>query len=197
MAGKLNPKIRPKLVYLTLHRVEGGRRGVATELVTIHSYKHAVELLRTFFHQPLAWTVCFGFSVCRALTRTRHESRDDSRQWPRNRRDDEPKTAHDLAQILSPGSIAAMATNPLGGRPPCPRCGETELRTLRGEALRATWAEEEGVKWSWRRCTNFSFAGRPVLEATARGRCMLNVLARRVSRHGDIASPHRLHAACV
>ena len=68
-------------------------------------------------------------------------------------RDDEPETAHDLAQILSPGSIAAVATNPLGGRPPCPRCGRTELRTLRGEALRATWAEEEGVKWSWRRCT--------------------------------------------
>ena len=137
-------KAHPMLSTLNLG-VEGGRRGVATELVTIHSYKRAVELLRTFFLQPLAWTVCFGFSVCRALTRTRHESRDDSRQWPRNRRDDEPKTAHDLAQILSPGSIAAMAANPLGGRPFCPRCGRHELRTLRSEALRATWAEEEGV----------------------------------------------------
>jgi len=57
--------------------VEGGRRGVATELVTIHSYKRVVELLRTFFHQPLAWTVCFGFSVCRAVTHTRHETTDD------------------------------------------------------------------------------------------------------------------------
>ena len=58
--------------------VEGGRRGVATELVTIHSYKRAVELLRTFFRQPLAWTVCFGFSVCRALTHARLESTDGS-----------------------------------------------------------------------------------------------------------------------
>ena len=58
--------------------VEGGRREVATELIAIHSYKRAVELLRTFFHQPLAWTVRLGFSVCRALTHTAHESIDDN-----------------------------------------------------------------------------------------------------------------------
>ena len=47
-----------------------------------------------------------------------------------------------------------MAANPLGGRPPCPRCGRHELSALKTEALRATWAEEEGVRWSWRRCTD-------------------------------------------
>ena len=38
--------------------VEGGLLEVATVVVTIPLYKCGLNLLRTFFHQPLAWTVC-------------------------------------------------------------------------------------------------------------------------------------------